>query len=406
MNILIINAHSSKNKGDAGIVLSMIDALQKNNPGCSIRINSRFPDIDKDAYNHLVNSCVENVSIDPKTSKVKKSYSAIKLLLALCSVRKIKSEDYEWADVVVSCGGGFLLSHGFSVALLQHLVQITTAFSYKKPVVIYSQSIGPFYNRFMQVLAGKVLEKIDKIYIREKVSQDWLTKIGCKSNKVEIVPDSAFAMEDVKSKSIDELVCKIKQNHNGPFIGMTVRDWNFPEVSNSEDYRAKYIESIRAGISYISTECNGKVLLMPQVLGPNPFNDDRIISREILEGIPLEQAQLLDYDFSPRELKYLYSKMDMFVGTRMHSNIFALSNLVPTVAINYEHKTKGIMEMLDLNDYVIDIKDINPSDFLNMLKECWDNQEKLHQILTEKMPQVIEDAQIPAKKIREVLSNR
>lgn len=402
MNILIINAHSSKNKGDAGIVLSMIDAIKKHNPNSSIKIHSRFPEVDSNFYDEPVESCVENVSVDPKTSKLVKIKAAVNLLSILRGFKKVKSNDYEWADVVVSCGGGFLLSHRFSVALMQHLVQIKTAIDYKKPVIIYSQSIGPFYNNFMQKLAKETLDKVEKIFIRETNSLKWIEKIGCKNKNIELVPDSAFSMFMEGSKRIDVLFNKIKETHSEKIIGMTVRDWNFPEVSDTEFHRNKYIESIRYAINHLADKYRAKVLLMPQVLGPNPFNDDRIISREILANIDPSKADLLDYDFHPRELKYLYSKMDMFVGTRMHSNIFALSTNVPTVAINYEHKTKGIMNMLELNDYVVDIKDIEPKSFIEMIDMCWENKSILQKELSQKIPAVIDKAEIPAKVLKEL----
>ncbi|MGM0877126.1 MAG: polysaccharide pyruvyl transferase family protein [Bacillota bacterium] len=397
MNILIINAHSSRNKGDAGILLSMIDSLRKNNPGCSIKIKSRFPEVDKNAYDVSVASCIANISIDPKTSKFLKLLSAFKLIRMLNSNQKGVDTDYEWADVVVSCGGGFLLSHGFSAALLQHLVQIKVAFDYKKPVVIYSQSIGPFYNNQMQKLARRVLDKVDKIYIREKISKEWLKKIHCENKSVTIVPDSAFCMEAQQSELVDNMFNEIKKNHNGPIIGLTARDWNFPEVDDTAFYRKKYINSIQETIKFIEEKYNGKVLLMPQVLGPNPFNDDRIISKEILDGINSKYAELINYDFHPRELKYFYSKMDMFIGTRMHSNIFALSSIIPTVAINYEHKTRGIMELLKLDDYVLDINDITAEDLIAKTENCWNKRDLLKHHLEENISNVIKEAETPAK---------
>jgi colanic acid/amylovoran biosynthesis protein len=399
LNILVINAHSSKNKGDAGIILSMIDSLRKNIPNCNIKIKSRFPEIDQNAYDVSVAPCVANISIDPKTNKILKLLSAIKLFkfLKTSTVNIPESKDYEWADVVVSCGGGFLLSHGFSTALLQHLVQIKVAFDYNKPVIIYSQSIGPFYNQFMQKMAKLVLDKVTKIYIREEISQQWLDKIGCENNTITVVPDSAFCLETQPSDLVDRIFEKIKENHNGPYIGITVRDWYFPEVEDKAFHRQKYINSIRAAIQFIEKTYNGKVLLMPQVLGPNPFNDDRIISREILMDLKPTNAELLDYDFHPRELKYLYSKMDMFIGTRMHSNIFALSSKVPTVAINYEHKTKGIMELLDLSEYVLDINEITTERIVQTIEKCWRNRYDIKEHLGKKIPSVIEEAETPAK---------
>lgn len=281
---------------------------------------------------------------------------------------------------------------------LQHLAQIKVAFDYNKPVVIYSQSIGPFYNKMIEKFTAKVLKKVTKIFVRETISLKWLYKMGIKES-VEVVPDSAFCMKLEESQEVDKIIKRIKEKHEGPLIGLTVRDWKFPETHNPTLHRNNYIEGIRKTIEYIENNYNGKVLLMPQVLGPTPFNDDRNISREILETCNSKSAELLDYDLRPRELKYLYSKMDMFIGTRMHSNIFSLSNHIPTVAINYEHKTKGIMEMLELSDYVLDINEINPEKLIKTTEKCWNNRDLLRKQLEERIPKVIAAAEAPAEYI-------
>lgn len=43
----------------------------------------------------------------------------------------------------------------------------------------------------------------------------------------------------------------------------------------------------------------------------------------------------------------------------MHSNIFALISDVPVVAIQYEHKTQGIMDRMGLGHATVDIEKIS-----------------------------------------------
>ncbi|MBA9039375.1 colanic acid/amylovoran biosynthesis protein [Bacillus aryabhattai] len=405
MNILIVNAHSSRNKGDAGIILSMIDSIKKNVPTANIKIKTRFPEIDKDTYDVLVRECACNISVDPDESKVTKIISALNMLRRLYSKNQKIDDDYKWADVVVSCGGGFLLSHRFSPALLQHLVQLKIAFDYDKPVVIYAQSIGPFYNNIMQKVSKRILDRVDRIFIRENISQQWLEKIGCNNKNIVVVSDSAFCMNKQQSDYVDQLFLELKANHEGPIIGLTARDWNFPEMEDKSQHRLRYVESMQKVILHFEEKYNAKLLLMPQVLGPNNFNDDRIISREILAGINSKFSQLINYDFNPRELKYFYSKLDMFIGTRMHSNIFALSSYVPTVAINYEHKTRGIMELLELENYVLEINHITSSDLISVAEQCWKNRDSLKNKLQRQIPQVLNSAETPAKYIASLDKN-
>ncbi|MFJ6412491.1 polysaccharide pyruvyl transferase family protein [Terribacillus saccharophilus] len=403
MNILIVNVHSSKNKGDAGIVLSMIDSIMKNIPDANIIVKSRFPEVDKEAYNVETHEAIYNVPVDPKVNKFKKVAYAFKLIRKLYSKTKPSSEtkDYEWADVVVSCGGGFLLSHKFSVALLQHLVQLKVAQDFNKKTIIYSQSIGPFYNGFMKKVTRQVLNNVTKIFIREEISKKWLREIKCTNNTVDVVPDTAFCMEALVDKDSKNLLTNyINNKSKRPIVGVTVRDWNFPEVDDTVAHRDKYIESIVKGVIYLENNLGAKVYFMPQVLGPNIFNDDRVITKEILNKLPKSNAELLDYDLNPRVLKYFYSQMDMFIGTRMHSNIFALSSKIPTVAINYEHKTTGIMTMLGLEDYVLDINEITPSDLESTIKLCWENRANYVEQLEGNIISAIADAEKPAKYIK------
>ncbi|AJY73972.1 polysaccharide pyruvyl transferase family protein [Paenibacillus beijingensis] len=395
MNVLIINAHSSMNKGDAGIMLSMIDSLRSSIDSCNIKIKTRFPEVDAPVYDVSVAECIENIK-DKKSGKIGKIKIISKLFRQLGTKYDDKSGDYEWADVVVSCGGGFLLTHGLSVMTLQHLLQIKVALDYKKPVVIYSQSIGPFYNKTIKFIASMVLKKVDKIFVREYISVKWLKSMGI-TESVEVVPDSAFSMHMQQSDEVDELIASIRRKHSGSLVGLTARDWHFPEVSDPQGHRARYVESLRYTVEHLEKTYQAKVLVMPQVLGPNAFNDDRIISREILNECKASGAELIDQDFNPRHLKYLYSHMDMFIGTRMHSNIFSLANSVPTVAINYEHKTKGIMELLELNDYIIDINEITSEKLTEMVDRCWLNRETVRQYLNARIPEVVSSATLPAQ---------
>lgn len=400
MNILIVNLHSTRNKGDAGIVLSMIDALREVMPDCRIRIKSRFPELDQAVFDVPVHESIENLKHEDGLSKQQKLKLVWRMVKCLKTKNRDPSGDYEWADVVVSCGGGFIKSHGVSVMNLQHLVQMKTAFDYGKPIVIYSQSIGPFYNKFGSYMTSQVLRKVNRTFIREEISLEWLKKMGI-TNHVQIVPDAAFSLQMSPSEHIDELIGQIRCKHPGrPLIGMTARDWHFPETEAPDVHRQKYIESMAEAIEYLESYVNAKVLLMPQTLGPNAFNDDRVISREIIECSSAEHAEIIDRDLSPRELKYMYSKLDLFIGTRMHSNIFALGALVPTVAINYEHKTKGIMEMVGLKDYVADINEITPEQLVGLVRKCWQERTRVRAILSERIPKVVEQSKLPALYIK------
>lgn len=70
----------------------------------------------------------------------------------------------------------------------------------------------------------------------------------------------------------------------------------------------------------------------------------------------------------------------------MHSNIFATSMKVPTVAIAYEKKTNGIMETVGLQDYLVEIDEITFEDLMGKIGEMVKNGKLLQQKLGETIP--------------------
>src|SRR5690606_12358492 len=81
-------------------------------------------------------------------------------------------------------------------------------------------------------------------------------------------------------------------------------------------------------------------------------------------------------------LKAVYSNFYFFVGTRFHSIIFSLTSIVPSIAIGYGgNKAKGIMGDFSLNEYVVQIHEVNTQQLINMFDSaityCTDIQDKL-----------------------------
>ncbi|MBY0063443.1 polysaccharide pyruvyl transferase family protein [Priestia aryabhattai] len=413
--ILIINAHSSKNKGDAAIIISMIQSIQKFIPNSQIIVSSRYPE-DDDLYKEYGSEVVEQLTRFPN-----KNHSFFKrLTFLLKELREVnrfvkkgiipstRSNDifnyYKEADIVVSCGGGFLYSHPkyhIEASLIMHLAQIYFATKLDKEVITYSQSIGPFRSSLSKKIANFVLKKVKNITIREDLSRTFLNDIGI-SNPV-IVGDSAFSMiaDDIETK---ELIDLDQQKFN---VGVTVRQWRFPGHENVDQLYSNYIEAVAKSIEHLVNNYNANVYLVPQVTGPTPIEDDRISNSNVWgklnDGVK-GSVIMLDNDFTPQELKAIYSKFNIFIGTRMHSNIFSLSSHVPTVAIAYEPKTTGIMKMLSLSDYVLDINEITTQDMLNTIDKCIAEKENYRIDLTNKIPLIKDEAEKPARMIKSLIS--
>ena len=388
--IVITNAYTWYNKGDAGILLGVVEALKKiYDNDISVKVLSFTPDEDKKRY--CEDDKIENVYsniLNPfpyKHTKVGKLIAIIKLfvkmiyiyLLTKISMNKAiqKNETLKVlfeSDIIVVCGGGFL--GGKKYDSLIHVFQIYINTLFKKPVIIMGTSIEPMKNGIIKKYTNKVLKKVDYIYAREKITYEYLSSFLDKS-KYTLIPDLAFMIED-KQASIKEKK-----------FGITVRKWNFPNSDNKKEAMEKYIKSVADMIDYIYDKYKVKFVFVPQVIVKN--GNDADIAKIIKQRLNKKEAlQIVEEDLSPVEIKTLISSLEIFVGTRMHSNIFATSMNVPTVAIAYEKKTNGIMEMLNLNDYVINIEDITSEILINKVELAIKNKEEIKENLKIKIQEI------------------
>ena len=69
----------------------------------------------------------------------------------------------------------------------------------------------------------------------------------------------------------------------------------------------------------------------------------------------------------------------------MHSNIFATSMCVPTIAIAYEKKTNGIMNTLELNDFIVEMDKITKEELISKIEKMLKEKNKISEHLSTKI---------------------
>jgi colanic acid/amylovoran biosynthesis protein len=129
---------------------------------------------------------------------------------------------------------------------------------------------------------------------------------------------------------------------------------------------------------WLAKEQGARIVLLPQSLGSG--GDDPAVSRAVRERSEHPEAvEVLEADLGLDELKDLYGSLELLVGTRMHANLIALTSGVPVVAVAYEVKTRGIMEQLGLEDYVVEISTIRADELIRVVGEAWSFREELRE---------------------------
>lgn len=214
----------------------------------------------------------------------------------------------------------------------------------KGEIVLWGASIEP---SLLDKTSIDGLKALDKITARESLTYNALLKLGVAEN-VELYPDPAFVLEP---ESVELPECFSQSE----IVGINISNL----VNGGFDLNTVFSENLFELIKYIINYTEMQVLLIPHVTWPG--QDDRLISRSVAKYFEKSnKVHILDMsELSYQQIRYIISKCRFFLGGRTHSMISAYSMCVPSIALGYSIKSRGIAKDLNLpNQLVVDCKNL------------------------------------------------
>lgn len=386
--ILITNHPSLSNKGDAAILLGILESIKQIPYDATLL--SFYPKDDP-------KRCPKSIKLSDATFSYYRSptlriiygllvmfnhiliaflYKQTKVLFSHAIIKKEIFKEYLDSDVVITgSDDSFTSKYGIGSFVL-NCYTIWFAKLLNKPVMIFAGSVGPFNGIFEIWFGRNIINKVDIITVRELVSFDYLKSLGIKKH-VYATTDPAFLLPCADSKRLDNILAENNITLNGLIIGVSVSkiitSWILKDTE--EEKYHYYVDIMVKTINQLINELSANIIFISTAVDRKGF-DDRIVANEIYSKIENKShAIVISQDYSPEELKSLFSICSVCIASRTHAAIFSTSSGVPTIALSYTHKTKGIIgDLLGQQQYVIDIDTLT----LKLL------QDKIHNLLLNK----------------------
>lgn len=217
------------------------------------------------------------------------------------------------------------------------------------------------------------------IIARESITCEALQDAGVKDSTY-LIPDPAFLLNTVE-KPVPEAF------KEGNMVGLNLS----PMAVENESVAGITMENYRALISHILDTTDMNIALIPHVVWKN--NDDRTVLQSLYRDFSKTGRIVLVEDCSCEELKGYIARCRFFIGARTHSTIAAYSSLVPTLAVGYSVKARGIAKDLfgTWEDYVLPVQSLSQKGELIEGFEWLKEQEKAVRARLEKvMPAYLE----------------
>ena len=402
MKVLITGMFSSLNKGDEARVRSSVEMIRAIVPEARFDFLTAHPTRDANIYK------TTGIDVVPRYRNAHSSLGkSIELLLMLVGavlwrtsggrISVLRSRQFCQYKVFMDLSGETLSDYFRLGDFLVCLHPILLGILLKCRTVLFAQSIGPFDGVFSKSIARFVLNRVTLITLRDNGSIVYLERCGIHRPHIFHTSDPAFTFQPVPHARSIEITkaLGIHIHPDRPLIGICASRGGFRRglsgnVRLAEKYQA-LAKSVAQVVDRLIDQLNATVIFVPHVIAPG--EDDRTVFEDIRQHTRHTTAfKLIPGECTSQEMKAVIGLCDLFIGSRLHANIAALSSLVPVVAIAYSHKMPGIMESLGLAEYVCDVETIAPEILMDRVMEVWIKRDTIRQQLEPRLREIHEQS--------------
>ena len=357
--VLIADSFCSSNRGDAAILQGIVSGLRERLPEAEIQVVSHYPKVA--AHFHPELNCIGDS--DP-----------VALAQALVNT-----------DLVVSCGGSFL-NDLYALNLGPRLALYHAAHRAEIPVVFFAQSIGPLDSPLSRQAARQVLDPAAWVLARDAASAQIVRRLGVQC-PIATGVDAAVAQAPLP-------VVFECEEPDLPVLGVTARSWHFPGHEHPEALQSAYEANVAKACRAWLEESGGEVRFLSNCTDFGGYHqDDRLTARRIAQAIGGERVYVEERpDLDHEQVRAQAAACDFFLGTRMHSLIFATTSGVPAVGVAYEFKTPEWLQMCGLGGLSVDISETEG--LSELLLSAWRERKTHKRSLAGALPGILNQAEL------------
>lgn len=303
--ILISGYYGFNNIGDESILRTVIDNLREKLPDVDITVLSQDPERTAEKY-------------------------------AVKSVRRMSLPDIFRAvrrcDLLLSGGGSLLQDATSGRSILYYLFILRLAQLLGKQTFIYSQGIGPISTPRNRRLTASILRRADGIVVRDAKSRDLLLEIGVPGQLVHVTADPV-----IRVKRPDPAQgLRILEREGCPKERLTV-GW----AVKARKPNREFLQEVYRCILWLREEYGADSVLIPF------FYDEDVGACEDVARRLDGKAGCLRQKYLSEETLSIIGCMDVLVGVRLHSLIYAAVMGVPMIGVSYDPKVDSFLASIE-----------------------------------------------------------
>jgi colanic acid/amylovoran biosynthesis protein len=391
MKILLVGNHTCGNRGDGAILRGLIDSLNLARTDLEIDVISRYPTSSGYLLQQEImpdelfletkkgkNKFMDKVKrrLMPKIMMAHISGSGLFKSMAVPKYLQDFTNKLKQYDAIIQVGGSFFVDL-YGPLQFEHSLCALLA---KKPIYMIGHSVGPFQKERFNEIANFVFSRVNSLVLRESVSLDMMKQGSITTEKVVKGADTAFL---VRAREVEEpshnLLHWQQLISSTKTIAITVRElapFDKRLGVTQQEYEMAFGKVINAMI-----DKGYQVVALSTCTGIDSYNkDDRMVAMTLRDHVvQKDKYHVIMDEFNDLELGILLGRSHLTIGTRLHSAIISMNFGTPAVAINYEHKSLGVMNQLGLPEMATDVKSLMDGSIITKVNGILDNYDVVKQ---------------------------
>jgi len=294
----------------------------------------------------------------------------------------------------------------------------------KKPIVFYANGTNPhtaeiFIWRFhskklWRVVAKYLLSIVDLITVREEHTLRFLSDVIGGKRPIYLTADPAFLLFPVNDEEVNNIMAREGIEKSKLLVGVAVSYATLSmfrsKSSLSPSIRYKLaVEKLAQFLDIIIERYSAKIVFIPHSLEPYDYRDDRKVAFDIYSLMSYkENVKLIVNEYSAEELKGLMGKLDIFISSRVHAAIGAVSMGTPVLVFSSsidERPYYILGKMCKLDEWIYNVENFSVNEFLSLTERLLKASYELRKELPMRINYVKERAMLNGKLLKNLISS-
>ncbi len=271
------------------------------------------------------------------------------------------------------------------------------------PVVLYNTSLGPIRTDAGRNALKRILDSADLLILRDRESQELLQDQNLSHDHIVQGADCALNAVPANDR-VFEQICAAEGlfQRDRPVIGFNINNYvdAFVREDGSTFGRENLIELYAQTVDRVIRDLDVDVIFV------ETQHMDMGIANSVLAKIQnMDRVRLIsNKKYSFGEICAVLKRMATFVGMRTHSLILSSTMGVPPVGIITYPKNRGYMRTIEMEDNLVDFKDLSLDSFYHKIRMVFENRDQVKEKLAPAIAREKDKAKNSAKHLNPFLT--